>query len=227
MSVDSGRLIDARLGADSARAVYRSLLDSLARPGRVVAPVEGVAMSIPPALLPLLTLADLDVTFSVLTGDDDPWTDVVASVTGARPVHDLGEADIVTALRSPSPGELERLRIGDAFRPEHGSRLVVACGGLLEHPADALTGNLGGTTRFVVSGPGATPPRTVEALGCDPSVLEGLGKRNRSFPAGVDAWLVASDGSMIGLPRSSRTRIIDGRDTASHLDTANHLEGID
>jgi len=210
VSVDAGRLVDARLDAASSRAVYRSLLDALARPGAVSPPVPGVAASIPPALLPLLSLADLDVTFSLISWDDDAWTDVVASVTGARPVGDLADADIVAALRPPSPSEIDLLRTGDAFRPELGSRLVIACGalGLVGDDETNRIEQADETIRFTVEGPGASPSRTVIAAGLDAAVIARLAERNAAFPAGVDTWLVAADGSMIGLPRSVRTTVV-------------------
>jgi alpha-D-ribose 1-methylphosphonate 5-triphosphate synthase subunit PhnH len=59
----------------------------------------------------------------------------------------------------------------------------------------------------VLSGPGIRGERQVVVDGLAVEVVEALIAANSAFPAGVDTFFVAADGSVIGLPRTTRVRI--------------------
>jgi alpha-D-ribose 1-methylphosphonate 5-triphosphate synthase subunit PhnH len=62
-----------------------------------------------------------------------------------------------------------------------------------------------------VAGPGVPGSRSFGVTGLDTAVLAAIGEANQGYPAGVDTWLVAGDGTVIGLPRSS-TLVLNGGD---------------
>ena len=55
-----------------------------------------------------------------------------------------------------------------------------------------------------LSGPGIDGSRTVVIGGIDDVVVDGICSTRGGFPAGVDVLVIAADGSMIALPRSTR-----------------------
>jgi alpha-D-ribose 1-methylphosphonate 5-triphosphate synthase subunit PhnH len=62
-----------------------------------------------------------------------------------------------------------------------------------------------------LSGPGidGTIELAVDGLGHD--VFDAIVEANRQFPAGIDVWLVAGDGAIAGLPRSTASQRTEAR----------------
>lgn len=201
------RAADARLGHDASQAVFRALLDALARPGQPTRLPAGAAPGLPRALVPALALADVDLPVAVLAADDVAWHDVVRTATGATAAP-LPLAELVVSLRPPSPAEVGTLPRGTADRPEGGGRLVVACRALEAEPSasGSRTGGEPGRLRIEVMGPGVPGVRAFTVAGIEPDLVIALADANAGHPAGVDTWLVADDGTTVGLPRSARLR---------------------
>ena len=195
----------ARLSPSESQKAFRALLDALARPGRVVRLPVSLTERMPAVLVPAAALADVEVTVAVLTGPDDDWADAVLQATGAR-VAPFTQAEMVVFRRAPSATEVASLERGDATSPERGARVSIACRSLRapEGPSgpDASRAAGSGLT-LTVRGPGVKGTVQVVVDGLDPGALGALADANRSFPAGVDAWLVADDGSVVGLPRGA------------------------
>lgn len=194
----------ARLDSATSLAVFRATLAALSHPGRPAQLPVVHPDRIPPVLLPILALADLEVTIAVLdhrrppsgnTADPYPvdWLDVVVAATGARPASSPATADLVLALRPPGNAEVVSLRTGDAATPERGARLIVGC---------ARVGC--GPTAIHLLGPGASTGRTIHLDGPGPEMFDALGTVNQTFPAGVDTWFIAPDGAIAAIPRSAR-----------------------
>ena len=111
-----------RLNPFAAQRVFGLLLDSLARPG-TLARLE-VPPGVPPALLPAVALADVEVPLTILDGETG-WAEPVYAVTGAPPAP-LAGADMVVALQPLASAEVATLRRGTPDAPERGARLVMA-----------------------------------------------------------------------------------------------------
>lgn len=173
------------LDPDTAQRTFRAVLDALARPGRPAALHR--FDELPAALLPALALADLDTPVCVLGAPG--WAEALATATSA-PVAPLGEARLVTALRPLAPGELAGLRAGSASAPEDAALVALAV------PA------LEGGAALRLSGPGVPGTRTVAPRGCPPDLV--AARATAAFPAGPDLLLVAPDGAVVGIPRSTR-----------------------
>lgn len=185
---------DARLDTHASQRTFRTLLDALSRPGTQgrLHPPSGV----PAALVPALALADVDVTVSVLSPGDGPdWGEVLRTATGARPVE-LEHADLVVALRRPTPDEVRSLRRGRTDAPELGARLSLA------------VRELGaGDVFLTLRGPGIPTVCELEVGGLEAPVFEALATANRRFPTGVDTFLVSDDCVVVGIPRSTTLEV--------------------
>lgn len=188
----------ARLRPVVAQHVFRVLLGSVARPGTLA--TLDVPEHVPPALLPVVALADVEVTLAVLA-DDAAWAEAVYAVTRARQA-DLPEADIVLALRPVTADEVASLRRGTDLAPERGARLVTSV-----RRIDTDDGDV----RLRLSGPGVPPgtPRRLGSFGLAADVFDALIAANAEFPAGVDVHLVADDGTLASVPRSTRIEFDD------------------
>ena len=191
--------VAARLDEHRSQRLFRTLLDVTARPGTVGRLDDA---GLPPALLPVLALAQVDVTIAVLADRVAPeWEAVVADATGATVVA-FEQAEMVTALRSPTPDELRAARRGTAQAPELGCRVTLACRALRR---------TGGEVTMQLAGPGVDGSASLGVDGLRAEVFETLASVNRSFPAGIDTFLVTDDGDVAALPRSTRITITEDR----------------
>ena len=183
--------------------VFRVLLDVLARPGTVRDLPGGVLdAGVPAAVLAPLALADLEVSLAVLEPAGAGWADALRAATGARPAPPE-RADMVLALRPPRPDEVRGLRRGTPDRPDLACRLVLAC--------DRLDRD--GAVVVELTGPGVDGTAHLGIGGVPVEVVEALVAVNQRYPLGVDTFLVAADGRVVGLPRSTRIRVRTGAGT--------------
>lgn len=184
---------DARLDVHASQRAFRALLDALARPG--LPTLVDAPSGVPAALVPALALADVDLTVCVLGGGNPRWEEVVSIATGARAVE-LEQADLVVALRAPTPDEVRSVRRGRADAPEQSAWLALGCEAIGRGPV-----------QIELRGPGVPDARAVAVAGVPAEVFDALVGINRSFPAGVDTFLVAADGTVVGIPRSSSIEV--------------------
>jgi alpha-D-ribose 1-methylphosphonate 5-triphosphate synthase subunit PhnH len=175
------------LDGDTSQRTFRAVLDALARPGL---PALLPGADVPAALLPVLALADLDTPACVLgdTAEGD-WVGALTTVTSA-PVAPIGDARLVAALRPLAPGELAAVRTGSAGAPEEAALVALAVPALDGGPALTLTG------------PGVPGTRTVAPRDLPPDLV--ATRAATAFPAGADLLLVTPDGTVLGIPRSTR-----------------------
>lgn len=190
------------LSPEESQRVFRAVLDALARPGTL-----GRLPSIPgfPApLLPPLALADLTTPVCVLADDDD-WTGTVRALTSA-PVTVLPEARLVAALRPVTARELGEIRVGTATAPEDGALVTLAVGGF---PGSFRAGASEGSP-FRLIGPGVRGSVGLRVAGLPDDFIQARRRLVETFPAGADFLLVAPDGTLAGLPR---TTLLESDDT--------------
>lgn len=194
----------ARMSSGDARRTFRALLDAVSRPGTMVwlhadADVE-------PVVLPALALADIEITVSVV-GDPERARGLARLLrrsTGAA-IAEPASADLVIALGGFAAGTVGSMRRGDATHPESGARLILEAARVVTDPTSG-----GGSNRvdLWLIGPGARSGRLVSIEGVAAEVFELLQVANAEHPAGIDTWIVAGDGTCVGIPRSCRIEII-------------------
>lgn len=174
---------------------FRVLAGVLARPG-TIGRLTGLP-SAPAAVVPAAGLADVEVPLAVLAAPGDQrWAAAAHAATGA-PYAEPDAARMVLALRPPEPDELRKLPRGDALAPEHGCRLIIAVTALRATPEH-------GDVVLTLRGPGVDGTATLSVAGLDAAVFGTLHEINDDYPAGVDTFLVAADGTVAGLPRTTR-----------------------
>lgn len=177
--------LGAALRPDQTQRVFRAVLDAFARPGIAVSLPR---TDFPPALLPVLSLADLETGVHLL--DDDGWDTVVAVATGA-PAATLHTAKYVTALRWLTAVEFGEVAVGTTLEPESGATVICAVAAL------------SGGTSVRLSGPGVREPIEFAPAGLDSELWAARERLVAGFPAGVDLLLIDPDGGMVGLPRTT------------------------
>jgi alpha-D-ribose 1-methylphosphonate 5-triphosphate synthase subunit PhnH len=186
----AGTAAEDRLSPLASQAVFRVLLASLARPGRVFElPEVGVAAEAGPGIVPL-ALAVIGSKVAV-TGSPS-WQERICRATGAQPVG-LEEADLAAIYGTAEAHTVSRVRRGSAAAPADGAKVGLACRAL-------ATGGPALTT-VELSGPGVPGRTRLGVDGVDPEVFGALLAANAMFPAGVDMWLVDERGQVAGLPR--------------------------
>jgi len=184
-----------RLSPLTSQAVFRVLLESLARPGRVLQ-LPPVNDAPGPGIVPLALAV---IGSKVAVAGAPSWQARICRATGACPAG-LEEASLVAIYGTAVAGTVPRLRRGSAAVPEDGAKAGLAC--------KALTEGGPGETTVELSGPGV-PGRTLLGVdGVGREVFEALREANARFPAGVDVWLVDEHGRVAGLPRSARQAVI-------------------
>lgn len=176
------------LPAGDSQRIFRAALDALARPGTLHRLPS--AAGYPAALLPLLALADLSTPACVLA-DDGAWSGTVRALTSA-PVTVLREAWLVAALRPVTAGEFGEIRVGTAAAPEEGALVTLAVDGFPPNGSTCL-----------LAGPGISGRRELRVAGLPAGFTRARHRLTEAFPAGADFLLVAPDGTMAGLPRTT------------------------
>jgi alpha-D-ribose 1-methylphosphonate 5-triphosphate synthase subunit PhnH len=203
--------VSDRLSPLSSQAVFRVLLDSLARPGRIIqlpasadghsanaagngalAPPAGVG----PGIVPL-ALAVIGSKVAVVGAPS--WQERICRATGAS-TADIAEASLVAIYGAADPAAIALLRRGHALAPEDGAKVGLGCA--------ALTEGGNGEVTVELSGPGVPGRSRLGVNGVGRAVFDALRAANSRFPAGVDVWLVDQRGQVAGLPRSTRLAVI-------------------
>ena len=187
--------------------VFRSMLDSLSRPGTISQLTALQSVDVPRCIIPLLAIVDVETRFAVIDNISTSlnWTELIGSATGAPPAS-LAESSWVVAFSEPTRDNMEDLPRGSALAPERGCGLVVACALLSEgfDHGDATQES----TSIALTGPGVDGQKIVTISGISNYFFESLCDLNGSFPAGVDVWMVDQSGQILALSRSTQISIL-------------------
>ncbi|TSA51284.1 MAG: phosphonate C-P lyase system protein PhnH [Actinobacteria bacterium] len=187
--------------------VFRSMLDSLSRPGTISQLTALESVDVPRCIIPILAIVDVETRFSVIDNisTSHDWSALIGSATGAPPAS-LAESSWVVAFSEPTRDNLEDLPRGSALAPERGCCLVVACALLSEgfDHGDATQES----TSIALTGPGVDGQKIVTISGISNYFFESLCDLNGSFPAGVDVWMVDQSGQILALSRSTQISIL-------------------
>lgn len=178
-----------------AQAVFRQVMNALARPGTVSA-IEAVVQP-PEPLSPVIGA----IAATLFDGETGIWLDpqlaqqdeVVGWLTfhTAAPIVDQGFdarfALVGTAALLPS---LESFAQGTQEYPDRSTTIILQIESLV------------GGTPLVLTGPGIKHSQEIEPIGLPPHFCDQWAANNSRFPRGVDVILAAPDG-IIGLPRTT------------------------
>ena len=185
------------------QAVFRTLLDTLSRPGTI-----GVIEQVLPAsqangshrsraelaaLAALLTLCDYS-TPVWLAQPDPALTSALRFHTGAPLVGDMQEAAFAYVHDAAELPPLEQFSFGTAESPEHAATLLIH--------VDALTGG----APVVLSGPGIEHTVTISPVGLPEHFWRERAGLAPLFPCGIDCYFVCGN-ALIGLPRTTQAKV--------------------
>ena len=177
-----------------AQAVFRVLLDCMARPGRGSPLPSALADgSDDDDLLAVLeSLVDHETSYWVCPGLADRIEPTLVHRTRARRAS-LPEAEFVIADRAGLSSAIAGANIGTIECPDEGATVIAPCISLADGPVV-----------LAISGPGVADTANLRVAGISAHDFEALVERNADFPLGLDLILVSWDGTVACLPRSSR-----------------------
>jgi alpha-D-ribose 1-methylphosphonate 5-triphosphate synthase subunit PhnH len=208
MTIDPSHIAEARLRGHRSQQVFDTLLRTLAEPGTIRTLPPELSASVPPVAWPALALADVDVSVAV-AGSNRAGADALASLLRAAtdcPLTDTPSAAMVV-MPEPEAATLADVSVGTPLAPEDGARVSIAVDGFDRE----------GSTEVTLSGPGVDGRRRVR-IGLDRLILDRLGDAAGRFPCGFDTWLVADDGRVMAIPRSTTVETVEA-DSADDSDT--------
>jgi alpha-D-ribose 1-methylphosphonate 5-triphosphate synthase subunit PhnH len=205
---------------------FRSLLDALARPGKInqlerphfwgeapsyFSPVAAQDTLINLyALSALLTLLDRETTFAM--GANGQWltrADAAVRWTMLRSGSSVASAEQVPFAFFCAGGNSElfaQLSVGTLLEPEL-SATAFYCVEQLSSAEHASATHRERVT-LELRGPGIQEVRTVNVAGLNVSDIEAILFARQSYPLGIDVYLVDATGLCIGLPRTTKIRLL-------------------
>jgi len=182
------------------QAVFRTLLDALARPGTigtVDAALPAVAGSESSAgraaCAALLALAD-DSTPIWLASPDAALGATLRFHTGASLADAPADAAFAYVHDSAALPRLAAFAQGEPETPELAATILIR--------VDALTGG----APITLSGPGIESTATIAPVGLPASFWLERAALAANFPCGVDCYLVCGD-DLVGLPRTTHAEL--------------------
>jgi alpha-D-ribose 1-methylphosphonate 5-triphosphate synthase subunit PhnH len=181
------------------QAVFRALLDALARPGSIVSVDAALAEAAPhgrvqrAAFASLLALADYSTPVH-LPDDDRALGDAVRFHTGAPLTADPAQAVFAYLSDARTMPALDTFALGEPESPESAATLFIQVDSLDEGPP------------LTWRGPGIRESRTVAIGGLPPRFWQERAALAPLFPCGIDCYFVAG-GSLVGLPRTTHVEV--------------------
>jgi alpha-D-ribose 1-methylphosphonate 5-triphosphate synthase subunit PhnH len=180
------------------QAVFRTLLDTLSRPGTVgvvenVLPEVRATRADLAAFAALLALCDY-ATPVWLAQPDTALGSALRFHTGAPLVDEPGQAAFAYIHDAGALPPLESFALGAAESPEQSVTLLIR--------VEALTGG----APVVLSGPGIQHTATIAPVGLPEHFWRERAALAPLFPCGVDCYLVCG-ARLIGLPRTTQAKV--------------------
>ncbi|ACA17329.1 phosphonate C-P lyase system protein PhnH [Methylobacterium sp. 4-46] len=188
-----------------AQAVFRAVMDALARPGRIqrLAPDLAPPRPLTPELAAVaLALADAEAPLWLdpVLAASGAVADFLRFHTGAPLVVEPAAAQFALVAAPAACPDFAAFAQGEPAYPDRSATLVLACAELAEtHPAEE-----GG---LVLEGPGIRARARLRAAPLPPDFAARMRANRAAFPLGLDLLLTAP-GRVAGLPRS--TRVTEG-----------------
>lgn len=182
------------------QTAFRAVMDALANPGTardVITPVAMQGHLTPELASIMLTLADHDTSLwldDALRGDA-AVRDFISFHTGAAVVSEPGRATFAFVTAADHLPRLDQFNLGTQEYPDRSTTIVLA--------VPSLTGG----AELITRGPGIKDHGHIAPTGLPEDFVSQWSANRELFPRGIDL-LLAADGAVLGLPRS--TRITEG-----------------
>jgi|LGVE01.1.fsa_nt_gb alpha-D-ribose 1-methylphosphonate 5-triphosphate synthase subunit PhnH len=184
---------------DSQR-IFRSLLDAMANPGRIITLPE-IDIKPPAAnrypLLLFMTLLDHEVSFCVMGGAQTQITGYLKTNTGSKESR-LENSDFILVCGGSSHGLIRGARVGTLEYPDESATVIYDAGSI---------GYDGGDVLFELSGPGIADKRMIGTSGIEQNEIEDV-LAMRDYPLGLDLIFSDKAGRIVCIPRSTIVAVI-------------------
>src|SRR5262249_25710311 len=182
---------------------FRSILDSLARPG-VISVLDPVTLTPPPSLnaasvLVAFALLDADVSYHLVNMGVNEDAYLRTNTRAASKA--IAEAHFVFADGSGPADLLEGVHCGSLTYPDTAATLILQVDVLSSDP-------IAGGLKLTLTGPGVETQAAVHVRHLNPDLLLALQARNAEFPLGIDTIVTSDDGGsgpprVLGIPRTT------------------------
>lgn len=180
------------------QAIFRAVLDAMARPGRIVAMPRGI--DAPDGLAPAAAqtcLCLLDQTMSVWL-DDVVRTPAAETYlrfhTGCDIAEDPAQANFALLSGNGRIADIGLFNPGTPEYPDRSTTVILQIDGLIEGSGTRLTG------------PGIESERRLDVREAPAGLWRTVAANNSLFPLGID-FLFVSGNRMAGLPRSVQVEV--------------------
>ncbi len=167
---------------------FRSSLEALARPGELqqVTPLFGSGLL---AMASVLLYAEVSYFYQGTLNFE-----MIQAVCGAR--NTSRESADYLFFDCLDHEHLVQVKIGTAESPEQGATILFSYPYVREN-----------STRVRLSGPGIDGTKVLD-LPVTMAFIEKLSEKNESFPMGIDLFLISSENTLLGLPRTTNIEVI-------------------
>ncbi|HEO8419615.1 TPA: phosphonate C-P lyase system protein PhnH [Yersinia enterocolitica] len=184
------------------QAVYRKLVDALARPGQLadltkeatVIREDGNKECPASILLIALTLFDQEVTFKVISEKEETITKLINQLTYAKSVE-AEAADYILILQDAERGSLnkvmEKAKPGTLKNPHSSATIIVEVSRVSNEPDLELKGPGIKTTEFV-------------HVELKENWVESREMKNQEYPLGIDLLFVDQKDQLLSVPRTTQ-----------------------
>jgi len=179
--------------------VYRKLLHSMSRPGTIssiqstAAQADNTLPCYDATLLCAMTLLDAEVTFHILSDDQQAIIEKISEYTLAK-YAPVAEADYIFVLQgtieSAIASAMEECKNGSLIDPQHSSTWVIE---------SSLLANMGGVT---LSGPGIKLNAQLE-VGYTSLLWDARKERVKEYPLGIDIIFTDDEAQLVCVPRTT------------------------
>ncbi|MEH7386376.1 phosphonate C-P lyase system protein PhnH [Bacillus sp. JJ1521] len=189
------------------QAVYRKMIDSTSRPGLIsnlkreaeLLEADIQTECTASLIVAALTLLDQEVTFNVVSENEETISAIINQFTYAKPAN-IDQADYIFVLKDAKASSLkdvlEKAKPGTLKNPQHSATIFV----------EAEKVMLGGS--ILLTGPGIQSTVSVE-IDTQDDWIKCSQEKNKEYPLGVDLMFIDKEHQLLSLPRT--TQITENR----------------
>ncbi|MCL6459405.1 MAG: phosphonate C-P lyase system protein PhnH [Gorillibacterium sp.] len=181
---------------------YRKLLDSMSRPGVIsqlgvqADKINAEAPCYNSTLLIAIALLDTEVTFKVISAEEEQISRLLNQLTYARETT-VDHADYIFILSDATSEQVEQsinaAKMGDLRNPHESATVIIEVRSVSKEP------------ELLLVGPGIEESCWISVQPID-SWLQIRIDKNREFPLGIDFIIVDQEHRAIALPRTTQIK---------------------
>jgi len=190
------------------QAIFRNLIDAVARPGRIYTldkiAFEHTPVDLNPFVLSVFrTLCDNNVLIGG-AGFNEGWLEYLR-INTATLLAAIDEADYLLFDGTLFAEDFSRLNVGDLEFPEVGATVVLLVKTLSDENGERSDSEL---LTLKMKGPGIKNETFLRITGLDIKYIETSNHLKEFYPMGVDLILLDTSGKIAAIPRSIKVEVV-------------------